>query len=404
MPFQILRRKGRGGWWQRLGNFSLPLQEALRGNHPIWVHAVSVGEVLAVRGLISRIQSRFPQEKIVLSTVTPAGFGVAQQMKNDRLIVIFAPVDLSLVVRRFIDLINPKLYLATETEIWPSLFCVLQRREIPIILVNGRISDRSYQGYQKIRSFIKRILAGVTNFCMQSEADAERIIELGARPERVMTAGNLKFDESYQDVSADDPRFRLFRESLVWIAGSTHPGEEEILLKVLSSLSQRFPQLRLVIAPRHRERSRDITRIAGQFGFHPVLWTQMGPGDLPSQTVVIIDTIGQLRFLYALADVVFVGKSFKVGGGQNIIEPAFYGKPMIVGPLMQNFKNITDIFLKEKAMIQVRDTGSFHQQMIRLLEDPALRKQMGENARLVIRNYQGATDRTLNVIVQNLSR
>lgn len=382
----------------RFGAHPSELISALREKENIWVHAVSVGEVLAVAPLIKNMKMLFPSENIVLTTVTRTGYGLAKKSLVHECIVLYAPIDFSWVVNKFIDRIKPKIYVCMETELWPNIFHSLFKYKVPIILINGRISDRGFRGYRKIRFLTKKVLSYVTLLCMQTQADEERIIALGASREKVRVVGNLKFDIITSLEHQPREILDLDPDAIIFIAGSTHPGEEEILLNVYASLKQKFNSLRLIIAPRHVERAVEIEKLVREKGFNPIFYTQLFKNKNSPDSVIIVDTIGQLRFLYSLANVVFIGKTLCVGGGQNIIEPAVFAKPIIVGPRTENFREIVDDFKKEKAIIQVQNEEELLKVMEELFKDPQKLKEIGLKAKNLIETHQGATLRTLSVI------
>jgi len=352
-----------------------------------------------------KIKSIFPQYKIVCSTVTKTGNNVACAQLNDSCLVIYAPLDFSWIVRKFVSTIKPKIYISTETEIWPNLYTALYKCKVPIFQINGRISDKSFKGYRRIRILTKRVLSCVELFYMQSPLDADRIKSLGAQADKVHVVGNLKFDavlDSF-DVAKADLGFHA-AEDLV-IAGSTHPGEERILIDTYKKLSKEFSNVRLVIAPRHIERVDEVSRLIGDKGYKAVRFSKINKdeGIVPG-AIVVVDTIGQLRTLYGLAKIVFIGKTLTVGGGQNMIESAYFGKPTIVGPLTQNFKDVVTIFKKSDALIEVQNEEQLFNEMLSLLKNPERAKKIGEAAKQVVKEYQGATAKTLEAVTQLLKQ
>jgi 3-deoxy-D-manno-octulosonic-acid transferase len=388
-----------GRWYKdygcRLGFFPHPLTLRLRSSSSIWIHAVSVGEVNAVTPLIARIKASKPNERIVLTVTTKTGYELACQKFGQELIVIPSPLDFTWVVSFFVKTLKPKLYIAAETEIWPNLYDCLHKNNVPIVIINGRISDVSYGRYKAIKFMLEGVLRKVSLFSMQSDIDATRIVDLGAPRERVFNVGNIKFD----DVSvAPDKEIALPIPTnlLRWIAGSTHPGEEEILLNTLLLYKSACV---LVIAPRHVERAEQIMVLIKSKGLKAVRLSQLTTGPIDSDTVIVVDTIGQLKALYAKASFVFIGKSLCVGGGQNIIEPALYAKPIIVGPMMENFRDITALFKAHEAIIQIEHTDHMKEQFAvqvgRLIKDEKLRTHMGQKALDVVKRNQGALSRTL---------
>ncbi len=384
----------------RLGGISRSLTAQIGGRPNVWVHAVSVGEVLAVLDLIQKIKARFPDYQIVCSTVTKTGQKLAKEKLSKEDIVIYAPLDFSWVVRKFIRVIQPKIYVTAETEIWPNLYALLHKANVPIVLVNGRISDKSFEGYRKFRFLTRRVLACVDFFCMQSEQDVERIKHLGAPSDKVKCVGNIKFDNLKEDPGLDLSELKLHIPGRLFVAGSTHPGEEEIICDAYAKLKSEFAGLRLVMAPRHIERTDEVMKIIKRKRFHPVRLSDVRVTAINENTVVVVDTIGYLRHLYKIATVVFIGKTLNVnaGGGQNMIEPVAFGKPTLVGPHTQNFKNVVSIFLKAKCLIQVNDPEELLTEMKKLLNSSERMAAMGQIGMRVIEQNEGATDKSMDII------
>lgn len=402
-PYLIVRRKWHSGFKMRFGCLGDALGRKLEGSDRIWIHAVSVGEVLAVADLLRKVKEGFPQHTIVCSTVTKTGNQLAKEQLGDDCIVIYAPLDFSWIVRKFIATIRPAIYISTETEIWPNLYTALHKNGVPILQINGRISDKAFAGYSRVRFLMKRVLACVDLFCMQSSLDAQRIEQLGAAPEKIRVVGNLKFDNISEAVEIQKKDLGFEDHEDLLIAGSTHPGEEEILIDAYRELVAEFPDLRLVLAPRHIERADAVVDLVQRQGYHPIRFSEIGEHKGDVQSVVVVDTIGHLRDLYSLASVVFIGKSLTVGGGQNMIESACFGKPTIVGPMTQNFKDVVSIFLKADALVQVKDSQELLTEALRLLSYPERAQEIGEAARRTVEQYQGATVKTLEAIRQRLA-
>ena len=400
LPYLILKGKCHAGFWTRFG-FSV--RKGAAGDKTIWIHAVSVGEVLVVLNLIEMIQDRFPGYLIVLSTVTPAGHALARERSRGRCRVIYAPLDFSWIARKYVNALNPILYISAETEIWPNLFTCLQGRGIPIIEVNGRISDRAFAGYRKVSFLTRRVLRNVRLLCMQSEEDARRVIQLGAQGARVRVVGNLKFDNSVAGPSIKRDDLGLRTGDRLFIAGSTYPGEEDIVLDAQQSLKTEFPSLRLIIAPRHVERADEVTRLCERKGLLVRKFSEtFRKGITDTQGVLILDRIGYLRDLYSLADVVFVGKSLRGSGGQNMLEPLSFGKPTLVGPRTENFRDIVHVFKATGALMEVGAPQELTVQLRSLLSDPKRCAQLGLAAQKEIARHQGATKTTLKAIEEIL--
>ena len=398
LPVLILKGKWHGGFVQRLGFFPRALALKASAQENVWLHAVSVGEVTAIAELLKRIKSHFPSYQIVLTVSTKTGYELAQKKFSQSAVILWAPLDFWCSVAHFVRVIKPKVYIVAETELWPNLFSRLNRAHIPIVLVNGRISDLSVNKYLKIRWFMKRFLGCVNSFCMQSQLDADRILAMGAPKERVKNSGNVKFDDLPQDNPKTQEQFGFLPNDQIWIAGSTHPGEEEIVLEVYKRVQKHFPLLRLVIVPRHIERVSEVERVVQTNGLFSVMYSEIKNQKLEPNKIVIVDAIGHLRVLYSLATIVFVGKSLTVQGGHNIIEPAFFSKPIIVGPHMQNFRDVMQAFKNKQAVIEVHDTDELARAMEDMLANPAKRDELGKKARNVIRQEEGATKRIMDEI------
>ncbi|MBU0469414.1 MAG: 3-deoxy-D-manno-octulosonic acid transferase [Candidatus Omnitrophica bacterium] len=399
-PYLILNRKWHCGFWMRFGIFSQELKDSLREDKRkcIWIHAVSVGEVLTVLELVERIKKNCEDHKIIFSTVTKTGNDLAKEKLGKDVEVIYAPLDFSLIVKKYISQIKPKLYISAETELWPNLYTALDNSGVPIVQVNGRISDKALRGYKRMLLLTKNVLSCVKVFCMQSEMDCSRIISLGAGKDKVHMVGNLKFD-GFDDVLEVAPSLCGYgKEDRLFVAGSTHPKEEELIVDVYKNLLGEFKDLRLVIVPRHIERSDEVFRVIENNGLKAVLFSNNADMGKEKDKVLVVDKIGYLRKFYGLSKIVFVGKSFAVGGGQNMIEPAGYGKPTIIGPRAENFKDAVRILLSEKALIQVNDKEEMFAVMQELLRDDQKLFEIGLRAKKAVKKSQGATDRTFKFI------
>ena len=383
LPYLLLTKRGYSGFGMRFGFFSPQVKEQFKAKANIWVHAVSVGEVMVIDGFIDQLRKRYPTYQLIVTVTTKTGYILACERLKGKALVIPSPIDFSFVAGIFVSLINPKIYIAVETEIWPNLYRKLFLKKIPLMVINGRISDGSFGRYKAIRFLLKGVLNQVNIWCMQSLMDAKRIMELGAESSRVLVTGNVKFD--YASESSDSSVSDLFKseDELWWVAGSTHPGEEEIVLEVYSKIIKDDPRWRLVIAPRHVERALQIRELITHRGL---------------KDVTVIDTIGHLHLLYSRASLVFVGKSLCVGGGHNIIEPAFYGKAIVIGPKVQNFRDIVACFKQENAIVQVEDAHAFETAVRELCADAPKREALGAAAKRVIAVNQGATQRSLECV------
>ena len=400
LPYLLLTGRGYAGFGMRFGLFSPQLKNQLKAKSNIWVHAVSVGEVMVLDGFIDQLRTAYPDCQFIATVTTRTGYTLALQRLKGKALVIPSPLDFSLVAMIFVFLIHPKMYIGVETEIWPNLYRQLFLNRVPIGVINGRISDNSYGRYKAIRFLLKGVLNQVSVWCMQSQRDAERIKELGAESSRVVVTGNVKFDSFSTDLSRAD--IVSCYDELWWVAGSTHPGEEEIVLAVYSKIVKDDPKWRLVIAPRHIERVGQIVELVNRRGFKVVKFSEIDSrfrgndkNTSGHENIIVVDTIGQLRSLYAQASLVFVGKSLCVGGGHNVIEPAYYGKAIVIGPKVDNFRDIVACFKEGNAIVQVEDANSFEIAVRGLCADQSRRETLGAAAKRVIAANQGATRRSI---------
>jgi len=393
----------------RSGKYSASFRERLGLVHPgfpaggspsIWIHAVSVGEVVAARPLMPLLREYFPETPLFVSVTTVTGRQIADRQLREADAIFYCPFDWAFMVRRVMARVRPRLLLLIDTEIWPNLIRVCHEAGAKVVLVNGRISDRSYPRYRRIRFFMRRFLRSIDHFCMQSSGYAERIIELGADPKRVTVTGSLKFDAVVPDPSEPVQAARLIPNGrTVLMAGSTLAPEEEIVLAAYESLQPSHPELFLVLAPRHPERFDEVVELARARGLRVVRRTQL---DEPAEgaDVLVLDTIGELAALYRRGDIVFVGGSLAPWGGHNLIEPAIYGKPILFGPYMSNFKEMAEMFLEADAAVQVGSRGVLRDAIDVLIEDGARRTELGEKARDLVQANRGAGRMTLDLARQ----
>ena len=367
-PFFFLRRFGRGGYGHDFGQRLGRIEPGLPAEPRCWIHAVSVGEAAAAAPLVRGIRGRWPALGIVVTTVTPTGARIVAGELGRVATHRYFPIDLPGPVRRALGAVRPRFFVGMETELWPNFLRALALRGVPSMIANGRISDRSFKRYRLVRPLVARMLARVTVFAMQSEEDARRIIALGAPAERVVVTGNLKTDLVPAPSSTDwEALLGLGPDDLLWIAGSTHRGEEAAVLDVFERVRPPFPALRLVLAPRHPERAAEVERLILERGLRPVRRTALGPGGAARGAVVILDTVGELADLYRLAAVVFVGGSLVPVGGHNMLEPALRKKPVLYGPHATNFRDSAALLESVGASVVVADTGDLERQMTRLL-------------------------------------
>ena len=397
---------------QRMGH--LPVSFNLDGEESIWIHAVSVGEALTVRALIADLKLRYPTLRIFLSTTTMAGQQVARRNVQDVDAVFYFPIDLSFIVRRTLRLVRPRLFVMMETEIWPNLLHECKRMDVATVMVNGRISSRSYPRYKLVRPFFRKVLADVDKFCMQSEESARHLIDIGADPARVVVTGSLKFDSmeipgaTTLEGRGQNRVLRYFRMTSgrpVIVAGSTMREEDTMVLqafrRIRSSVGSAVNPL-LVIAPRHPERFGEVVQLAKNQAFVTVRRSDLPIDAEPRAEVVVLDTIGELDQVYQIATAVFVGGSLVDSGGHNILEPAVFGKPIVFGPHMHNFKEIADAFVAQDAGVQVHTARGLEDALLALITDPVRRARLGAAARALVESNRGAKDKSLAVIAQLL--
>jgi 3-deoxy-D-manno-octulosonic-acid transferase len=398
---RLLRQgKYREGLGNRLGIVPPHLRSlAAAGKPVIWVHAVSVGEILAVAGLIQEMRKRFADYAIAISTTTSTGHKLAGDRFGPEN-VFFFPLDLSFAVQRYMRLLRPRLVVIAETEFWPNFLRAARLSGAAVAVVNARISDRSYPRYRKFASLLRIVLRGVDRFLAQTEEDARRLVGIGAEQDRVQMAGNLKFDAAAPaakpEVAQLLARLQEISAGPVVVIGSTVEGEEQMLLATLRAIIERHPRALVILAPRHKERFDAVAELLNNCGVpftrrsHPE-W----PRNVTSGSILLLDTIGELASIYSLAHVAFVGGSLAPRGGHNILEPAGFGLPIIVGPHTENFRDIVQRFADGSGVLVVRDQHEFQSALLRLLSDPVERKQLGERALEVLKANQGATERTV---------
>ncbi len=382
--------------------FGFPPRVPADGRRTVWFHAVSVGEVMAAAPLVEAYRRRWPSDRIVVTTVTATGQQVARSNLGSADLVTYFPFDLPWSVARSIDRLAPSCVVLLETEIWPNFLRAVRRRLIPVVFVNGRISDRSFRRYRKAAFFFRRILDLPCRFAMQTDQDAERIIRLGAPKERVVVFGNVKFDRPSAGRSASGGRLRqiLHAEGQppVFLAGSTHAGEEEIVLAAWDRVRRAIPGLRLVLAPRHPERVSSVETLARRMGLASFRWSEVREGgEVPLEAFVLVDTVGELAGFYEAADVSFVGGSLVPAGGHNLLEPAGAGSPVLVGPHTENFREIADLLIADGAA-QVIGPDGLAAALEELLQDEAKRRTMGEAGRRVVERNAGAAARTIDLL------
>jgi 3-deoxy-D-manno-octulosonic-acid transferase len=410
-PFYFLKMHRRGSWadgfWERFGHYPAKLKQALTNRRTIWVHAVSVGEAAICGRLIESLSSRLPNHKFVVSTTTSTGMAELRRRLPAEVSKIYYPIDRRKHVQRALGMVNPEAMVFIEAEIWPNMIWGLQRRGIPYFLVNARISDRSYRGYRWARRLFGPFFKGFAGIGAQNQADAERLQDLGARPETIQVVGSLKFDGGGTAHARLDARALLDQlgvpdKALVLVAGSTHSGEEAIIASVASRLRERFPDLFLILVPRHHERGGEVGKELGRLKVPFVYRSEITPKTRKTPGSIhclLVNTTGELRYFYGVADLVFIGKSLTAHGGQNPIEPATLAKPVLFGPHMENFAQIVPQFLDQGGALQVADEAALERAIGDLLADPARRQLMGQRAAQVVQANQGGLEKTVQMVV-----
>jgi len=366
------------------------------GSETVWIHAVSVGEVIAAVPLVRSLRERVPDLRIVLTTITDTGQKVARERFGDSVRIVYMPFDLPGPLNRFLDAVQPKRFLIMETELWPNAIRICHERGIPVALVNGRISERSYRGYSKMRFFMQEVLGRMDALCVQNDLYAERLRTIGARSETVHATGNIKFDLVIPE------KHLAWTETLhspTVIAGSTHNPEEELVLDVYRTVTKAFPALNLVLAPRHPERFGEVETLLQNTGLPYRKRSQMTSAKDQAASagqIILLDVIGELSAAYAAADIAVMGGSFIPHGGQNPLEPAFWGKAILCGPHMFNFPFLDEF--AEAGAIRRTTREALAEDIIGLLNNPTKQASMGVAARAFLAENAGATARTLDIL------
>lgn len=388
-------------WSERYARYALPARET-----PVWVHAVSVGEVNAVAPLVNALLAADPARRLLVTTITPTGSARVRAIWGERVDHVYLPYDLDGAVHRFLAHFRPRIALVVETELWPNLLLCCRDAGVPAYLVNGRLSERSLRGYRVLRPLLSRVLATLRRVVAQSQDDARRFGELGAPQASLVVAGNLKYDIAI-DVETLAAAARSFRERIgdrpVWIAASTHPEEEAAVLEMHRQLRERWPDLLMLWAPRHPERFRGAAQRAVDAGWR-VATRRLTQWPDAEDAVFVLDTLGELQQFYACADVAFVGGSLQDIGGHNLLEPAAVGTPVASGPHLHNFADIARQMEAAGALRVGQDAGAVTTILAQLLQDAPARDAMREAGLVLVRDGRGALQRTLEVIGPDLPR
>ena len=370
----------------------------------IWFHAVSVGEAEALFPLVRHIQKQYPDAKLLITTTTPTGSARVKVVMQDSVAHVYLPYDVPDAINRFMRCFKPKLAVIMETEIWPNLFAGCGKNAIPLYIINARLSEKSSRGYRKISALIHPALAQVSGIATQTQDDANRFIAIGAASEKVNTLGNIKFDvEIPPSTLAQGLQIKadLFEGRFVWLIASTHKDEEALFLELYAEIKQKIPELLLVIVPRHPERFADVKKLCEQFQLTVVMRTT-GAKTYTETDVYLVDTMGELKVLYAAADVAFVGGSMVPVGGHNILEAAAVGVSVMFGPHMENFKEIARGVLSHDAAIQCQNKDDLVNTILSLYQQPDYRQSLAEKGKAFVRYNQGAITRICTMLEQSL--
>jgi len=386
-------------WSERYAHYATPAAET-----PVWVHAVSVGEVNAVAPLVNALLDAAPERRLLITTITPTGSARVRAIWGERVDHVYLPYDLGGAVRRFLAHFRPKIALVVETELWPNLLFCCRDAGVPAYLVNARLSERSLRGYRTLRPLLARVLATMRRVAAQSDDDARRFGALGAPPGKLVVTGNLKYDIAI-DAEALTRAATGFRERIggrpVWIAASTHPEEEAAVLDMHRRLRERWPDLLMLWAPRHPERFRDAAQQAVDAGWR-VATRRLTRWPDAEDAVFVLDTLGELQQFYACADVAFVGGSLQDIGGHNLLEPAAVGTPVVSGPHLHNFADIARQMQAAGALRVGQDAEALGTELIGLMADADVRAAMRDAGLVLVRDGRGALQRTLDVIAPDL--
>ena len=402
----ITSKRYRSGLNQRFGI----IKERLSNKPGIWVHGASVGEVITAKSIIERIDEEFPEWETFISATTNTGFSVAEKTFLNKNIFYF-PLDLSWVTKKVILKKKPRFILLIELEIWPNFLISAFKKNIPVIIVNGRISNKSVKAYRTISRISKDFRNSLTSelnvFCARTEFDAQRFRDLGIPGKQIFVTGTMKYDNipTHIDKNISKELAELFHindDDLVLVGGSTHAGEEEILIRVFERLNKAYPNLKLILAPRHVERTREVSRLIEKTGFVPVLKTEAERSGYKWQNtkreIILIDTVGDLEKVYSISNFVFVGKSLVPSGGQNMMEPAGMGNPVIFGPHTFNFKEEVDLLLENSAAKVVKTEEELFETVEFFIKNPDAAKEMGLKAQKVVNGKRGATERNIEIL------
>jgi 3-deoxy-D-manno-octulosonic-acid transferase len=411
--WRMCRRGGyRRGFMQRFGWYGAELERRIRSAPRVWVHAVSVGEMYVAMRFMRELRERDPALRFVVTTTTSTAHAIGTKELPAEDVLLYFPVDVPPVVRRVLAVVRPRALILAESEIWPNLIRLASARGIPVLLINGRVSGAAFKGYRRLRTFFAPVLRLLSLSLVQTPTDRDRLVAAGAEPERVRVVGSAKYDMARRDAAKERAVAEVLscvgfaREAPILLGGSTWPGEEAALLTVYERLRASWPDLRLILVPRHAERRAEVESAVRAAGRNYRLRSQLAAGtnSAPPSDVLIVDTTGELAAFYAFATVIFVGKSLKAHGGQNIVEPASLGKPVIVGPHMENFAEVAEDFLKARALVMVRSDDELAEAVRGLLASQDERAAIGQRALDVVKRMTGSVRLSAERVAPFLAR
>lgn len=414
-PYYLLKMWRRGNWTrgfgQRLGRYDARIKQAVTNSDVIWIHAVSVGEARIAIPLVEALERRAPNAKILVSTTTSTGMSLLRERLPSHVLKIHYPLDFQRAVHRAHGTIRPRVVALVETEIWPNFLWRAKRRGTPVVLLNARLSTSSYRNYRRFKFLFGKLFASLRAVGAQRESDRARLEKIGCKPDAITVTGSLKFECSRVPERVFVDVERLFRQAgfpedaIVLLAGSTHAGEETVLIDAFLKLSPKFPRLRLAITPRHTERSRAVAEILEEKGVAYIYRSQITPNSKPPETpalCLLVNSTGELREFYRYADIVFVGKSLTAKGGQNPIEPAVWAKPILFGPDMSNFKEISDALVQGSGAKIVKNEKDLILTTSALLSSEKARIHMGIAAKQIVSRELGALEKSIDLIIDSL--
>lgn len=402
---------GKHGVLERLGKLPREAKDNFASRKILWFHAASVGEIRLLSSIISRVKKKTPAYSIVVSTITKAGRLEGERSLKGVDLFFYLPIDLPIFMKKVFKKLNPIALVIVETEIWPNLIREAKISDARVALINGRFSLKSFQKYFKLKSFFSSVLSFFDLFCMRTEEDAKRFFLLGAEPKKVKVVGNLKYDTVIPDqreLNRDDLKKELCipQDSQVAVAGSTEQGEEKMVLDVFNKLKLQYPDLFLILAPRHLNRIKQVEKELIESGVKYQRRTQIKK-EFETKSgfdVILLDTIGELFSLFSIADVAFVGGSLVKFGGHNILEPAMHSVPVLFGPYMDHFKQSSELLMKSGGGMKIKDSDELFLKMAELLQDEDKRKKIGKMALDFVKRHQGPSDKTVALLLNLINK